>query len=575
MLTSISIRNFKNLKDVSIELGNSVVFIGPNNSGKTTALQAIALWNIGVKKLNSKIASKSLLGNMVTINRKELVSIPVPYANLLWNDLLVKKPVTRRKRQTTERVNIEITIKGTTNDKNWLCGLEFDYANEESFYCSLPRALNLANPDGKIIVPPETSKIKIAFLPPLSGLAMTEPKWEPGRINVLIGEGQTAQVLRNLCYQIYDSDDSSRWNKLTETIKNLFGVEIDAPEYIAERGEITLRYKDAGKREHFDLSASGRGLQQTLLLLAYLYANPHSVLLVDEPDAHLEIIRQRQIYNLISELASQQESQLIVASHSEVVLDEAAGKSTVIAFVGHPHVLNNRKSQVRKSLKEIGFDHYYQAEMTGWVLYLEGSTDLAILQAFAKRLNHIALEDLNKSFVHYVFNQPLKAANHFFGLQEAKNDLVGLAIFDRLDRDLPDQSQIVWYQWKRRELENYLCMEETLLTYAEYDIPSDLFGKEEKEKREGIMRECIQKITEAFRILKKFSPWSPDIKASDDFLDILFEDYFERLKLPNIMAKSNYHELVQFVPLNKIDPEIIQVLDLIHETALKAKPRTD
>ena len=29
---------------------------------------------------------------------------------------------------------------------------------------------------------------------------------------------------------------------------------------------------------------------------------------------------------------------------------------------------------------------YYQAEQTGWVLYLEGSTDLAILQAFAKRL---------------------------------------------------------------------------------------------------------------------------------------------------------------------------------------------
>lgn len=44
-----------------------------------------------------------------------------------------------------------------------------------------------------------------------------------------------------------------------------------------------------------DLSASGRGQQQTLLLLAHMTANPGSVLLLDEPDAHLEILRQRQI----------------------------------------------------------------------------------------------------------------------------------------------------------------------------------------------------------------------------------------------------------------------------------------
>ncbi|MFZ2616532.1 MAG: AAA family ATPase, partial [Anaerolineae bacterium] len=41
MLTNIHIRNFKKLDDVSFELGKSVVLIGPNNSGKTTALQAL------------------------------------------------------------------------------------------------------------------------------------------------------------------------------------------------------------------------------------------------------------------------------------------------------------------------------------------------------------------------------------------------------------------------------------------------------------------------------------------------------------------------------------------------------
>lgn len=424
-------------------------------------------------------------------------------------------------------------------------------------------------------VPPESTHIKIAYLPPMSGLATTEPKWEPGRISVLIGEGQTAQVRRNLCYQIYDTNNPAQWNELTETIENLFGVQLDAPEYIFERGEITLRYKDIGKHCYFDLSASGRGLQQTLLLLTYLYANPNSVLLVDEPDAHLEILRQRQIFNLIAETARQQGSQLIATSHSEVVLEEAVDKGKVIAFVGKPHLLNNRKSQVLKSLKEIGFDHYYMAEQTGWILYLEGSTDLAILKAFSERLNHPALSDLKKPFVNYVSNQPTKAADHFLGLLEAKNDLIGLAIFDRLDHDLPDQSRIAWYQWKRRELENYLCMEDVFIAYTTSNADDNLFGISERENGERVMRECIHKISEAFLTLKKADPWSTDVKASDEFMGPLFEMYFERLGLPNILTKTNYHELVQFVPIDKIDSEIIHVLDLIHETAQKAKPRLD
>ena len=82
-----------------------------------------------------------------------------------------------------------------------------------------------------------------------------------------------------------------------------------------------------------DLSSSGRGLQQTLLLLAYIAANPGSVLLLDEPDAHLEILRQRQIYQALIESANEYNCQIIAASHSEVILNEAAERDVVIAFL--------------------------------------------------------------------------------------------------------------------------------------------------------------------------------------------------------------------------------------------------
>ncbi|MGH9197721.1 MAG: AAA family ATPase, partial [Acidimicrobiia bacterium] len=85
-------KNFKRLEDVSIDLGKTVVFIGPNNSGKTTALQALALWSIGVKRWNEKRSGRETPEKRpgVTINRRDLVSLPVPTATLLWRDLHVR-----------------------------------------------------------------------------------------------------------------------------------------------------------------------------------------------------------------------------------------------------------------------------------------------------------------------------------------------------------------------------------------------------------------------------------------------------------------------------------------------------
>ena len=92
MLTKLTVRNFKRFGSVEIELGNPVVFIGPNNSGKTTALQALALWDIGLQRWNEKRKGKTLPEKRpgVTINRKDLIAVPVPDAKFLWRELNVR-----------------------------------------------------------------------------------------------------------------------------------------------------------------------------------------------------------------------------------------------------------------------------------------------------------------------------------------------------------------------------------------------------------------------------------------------------------------------------------------------------
>ena len=574
MLTKIVVRNFKRFRDVTIELGDPVVFIGPNNSGKTTALQALALWLVGIRRWQEKRAGKSAPEKRtgVTINRRDLITVPVPNANLLWRNLHTREKQ-EKDPQKTQNVRIDIIVEGITDGKKWECGLEFDYANQESFYC---RPLRIDH-GKKMPVPDDAGKINIAFLPPMSGLAAQESRLDLGAINVRIGEGRTAEVLRNLCYKIVSDppnpDNPGKlqpWNKICKSIEGLFGATLNSPHYIPERGEIVMSYTERGSDVILDLSAAGRGLHQTLLLLAYLYTNPGAVLLLDEPDAHLEILRQRQIYQILVDTAREQGSQIIAASHSEVILAEAAEKDTLVAFIGSkPHRIDDRGMQARKALREIGFEQYYLAESKGWILYLEGSTDLAILKAFAETLGHPARTVLESPFVNYVCNQVSKVSHNFYGLKGAKPDLVGIALFDRLDTPLQSNPEngLTMLMWEKKEIENYLCYPEVLEQYARGDGAPDLFGFENQQ----IMSECIQEHVAPIALRDRNDRWWSDVKASEDFLSRLFEAYFKKLDLPNVMQKNNYHQLARLVPKDMIDPEVNEKLDVIFSVASKGK----
>ena len=128
----------------------------------------------------------------------------------------------------------------------------------------------------------------------------------------------------------------------------------------------------------------------------------------------------------------------------------------------------------------------------------------------------------------------------------------------------------VWV-WIRREIENYFCSQATLEAYAcasaSADQPMPLFVAGEADKRQNAMREAIREIQSAMETLGKGSPWSTDTKVSDDFLDPVFRVYFQKLGLPNLMNKKNFHELAQHIPENEIAYEVREKLNAIVQVA--------
>lgn len=561
MITEVVIKNFKRLDDVSIPLSSSVVFVGPNNSGKTSALQAISLWYYGlrkwaeVKRLEKSIGKKR---SGVALNRKDLHYIPTPSLKQLWKDLQVRELRKKDGMQQTRNVNILIEVAGVSlsrEDKEkqfyreWKVGLEFIFANPESCYVK-----PLPNVEKNCLQLALTEEI--TYLPPMSGLTAEEYKLELGTIRVYIGQGKTADVLRNLCWYVYEQKRED-WNKfIVDTIRKTFGVELLPPKYDVGTGRIDVFYKE-GNTE-LDLINSGRGLQQVLLLLTYISVYPGTVLLIDEPDAHLEILRQREVFRLLRENVDTKNAQLIIATHSETLLNEAQETSNIIAFLGRPHKVE-KVTQVLKSLRDIRFEEYLLAEQKGWVLYLEGPSDLDMLRAYARKLDHEVCLHLQTPYVVYIGNQPTKARDHFYGLKEAVKNLRGVAIFDRLSGEKLDRDgTLCEMMWNRREIENYLPLPEVLERY---------FEKERAVLYLPVIREIFENEVPKSALRDKSHDFWINTKISDFIEEKVLKKLRETLGIAPPLQKNKFYLLVDYANKEELDPEIKEKLDMIFDVA--------
>jgi len=577
MITSIEIKNFKRLKDTKkIELNESVVLLGANNTGKTTFLQALSLWHLGLMKWMEKRSGKtSKKRTGVVINRKDILTIPVRHNKMLWADLFTLQTTRNEqgKIQGSKDINIEITISGISDGQPWQCGLEFEYRDEEVIYVRPIKDLseNIINTNPELL-----SRLQIFYLPTMSGLTTSEAKLLPQTILARIGEGRTAEVLRNICYlvrypetqeQNTNRDPEKDWQYITKVLKDFFLVDLLEPELDA-RGEIQIFYKDH-QDNRLEIISAGRGFQQILLLLSCTLLNPHAVLLIDEPDAHLEILKQREIYNLLKQVTQTRQSQLIIATHSEVLMNEAIDEDRIVIFypVDAPKVIDiQNKGHIIRSLKDYGFQNYILAEKQKFVLYLEGSTDLDMLKSFAEVLNHPAKQIIKDIFVYYLnSNDPAISRKHFSALKDAIPELKGFALYDRIDKPLNTLNQLMEHSWRKKEFENYFFIPDLLLRWVDSQFPGmDLFTASEKEKQKEVMQQAIENIIPKYALNDPDADYWNKQHASEE-LDKIFREFFRQQNKPVELSKNKYFNLILLMKPEEVDKEIIEVLDNIAE----------
>lgn len=584
MIKKITIKNFKAIKEASFNLDETAtVLVGPNNSGKTSILQALTMWYIGAaawrKRRTQRMTGDVPRGVGVPISR--LPALSVPESSALWN-----------KSQTfmgRERKPMSVEVSGITGEDGvWKIDVEFTYQgrhiiNARPVLGEQDVPLSELSENIKKYMP------KVAFLLPMSGVPPMEEKLLPGSIEGRLGVGKTGDVLRNVCYQLLHPDNVSNfdaaaqqkrrvlWERLRELIRVKFFVELGTPTLTSD-DTVEVIYKEGGKT--LDLSAGGRGFQQTLMLLAYLFNHPGSVVLLDEPDAHLEKVRQHDVFPLICDVARDSGSQLIIASHSEVIMREAAnnGRKIISTVEGVTEELTANTSTV-KLLTDIGADIVHEAKIRGHLLFVEGSTDISILSAFAEILPEYGKERaemIRRANVEYIQNTPSKAKELFYQLKTAFTDLRGFALIDNDDQveesvklSLKNQAgeKLPVYVWGRREIENYFPLPSVLKRYAEDELAAAplLTGAMENIIKNNTTPRALGDPADVF--------WRAE-KITDNYMDKIFGEFAKKFPHTPPMNKSDYYRLIKYIRPEEVHEDVKIMLERIF-AVIDPKGRND
>lgn len=501
MITSIELRRFKRFEErkISISGSGTTLLAGPNNSGKSTLLHALAVWSFCVFVLRRGKGDEAICdgysGQGYGISDDDFNPINLPDLKHLWYGL---------KTQIPGEEGYSLSIK-----------LNWNHPDEGAHHLRV--SLSLTN-DRLFIRADESSLVncdalpEVVYLPPVAGLDAKEAFATPALRRAMLGRGLAGSVLRNVLFDLWRANDLKReelkagkakitasdlrklretdpWELLQSTLRKTFSFELLVAEYDetyhttlqafaqpVKYDEASKRYRNAGAKR--DLMVEGAGALQWICVYAYAVNPDTDVLLLDEPDAHLHSSLQNVLIDALDVLISTTDKQVLIATHSrEVLLGAPLGK--IISFEkSKPRYLSSEADRVRmfSGLGESYDPFIDRVRKAKRIIFVENESDWRALQAIANVLDR-PLSNIEP----YATTDSHRDRRKFF--QKLEKGIPGIRALSLRDRDGADLNTVCEQTLRdksdshgltnfssrtlrRRELENYAlvpnCLARTL-----------------------------------------------------------------------------------------------------------------
>ncbi|MBA8833157.1 ATP-dependent nuclease [Rhizobium leguminosarum] len=501
MIKSVELRRFKRFEAGKIDVSSTGVTLlaGPNNSGKSTLLHALAVWSFCVFVLRRGKGDASVLsgyeGQGYGISDDDFNPINLPDLKHLWHGLKTQFP----------------------GEEGYSLSIRVEWVHPKHGKHHLKISLSLTN--DRLFIRAEDTSLhtcsalpEIVYLPPVAGLDAKEPFATPALRRSLLGRGLAGSVLRNVLYDLRRTNEKKRaslkgkkdkippadlkalrendpWERLQATLRETFGFEITVAEY-DETFHTTLqaftqpvlfdeaskRYRNNGVKR--DLMVEGAGALQWICVYAYAVAPETDILLLDEPDAHLHTSLQNVLIDALEGLVADGDKQVLLATHSREVLLGAPLEKIISFEKVKPHYLKNEADRVRmfSGLGETYDPFIDRVRRVKRILFAENDSDFRALKSIAASLGR----PLDKVEC-YPTTDAHKARREFFRkLEKGMPGIRALSVRDRDTaplntvceqtlRDKSDNHALLNFAsrtFRRRELENYAlvptCLARTL-----------------------------------------------------------------------------------------------------------------
>jgi len=465
LITELTLRNFKSISEQTYEFSHFDLLVGRNNSGKSTILQALAIWQFCIEEFRR---AKRRDKKSIQVVLPNFTALPIPQFNLLWKERTERHYPTKNGSKKQERILIEIKVTWRAhNGKSYSFAVNLRYASPQTIY-AIPASgwENFQQLEKLLPI--------VTYVPPFSGLEEHEEWRDEAPLRKQVGKAQPGSVLRNLLLRVNPQD----WQEIQQVVKEWFSVELKPPQY--EKGvdtQIVCEYKQ-GKKS-YDIIAGGSGFHQTLTLIGFLYGYQPTTILLDEPDAHLHANLQRVVleyFKFFHDKSQERNTQFLIATHAEELI-RGVEVSQIISL------LNQKKPQRVQSSPAIltAMADVSNLEVTKLVdspvvLYVEGEDDERLLYNWSKVLN--TEESFRKVCFHIMGGGPKQqmlndAQRHFAGVRQIIPHAKRLVLFDYDDEDSfhapPDNP--VLCEWQRKNIDNYLLVPEAWIRAARQKTP--------------------------------------------------------------------------------------------------------
>ncbi len=229
MITKLTLRNFKSIREQTYEFSHFDLLVGRNNSAKSTVLQALAIWQFCVDAF-SRTKRRGKTGMQVVL--PNFTALPVPEFNLLWTERTERHYPIVGGKKAQEFILIEIEITWLTADRKELTfGVKLRY-NSPQALSAIPsegwghfRELAGDTKGGK-----HSSLPIVVYVPPFSGLEDIEEWRDDGPMRQQVGKAQPGRVLRNLLLRVWEKNRRD-WQEIQEVVQRWFSVDLQQPKY--------------------------------------------------------------------------------------------------------------------------------------------------------------------------------------------------------------------------------------------------------------------------------------------------------------------------------------------------------